>query len=167
MSDSVRPHRWQPTDSPVPGILKARTLEWVAISFSNAWKWEMKVKSLSRVWLLATPWTVAHQAPLSMGFSRQEYWSGVPLPSPSKYLVHGKAKTRTQTCMIPKTIYFRVNNVGTAFVPFSLIFQVLVKSVQPASLSWLRPISPGCHMDIQGRVPCKRIRYYIKLKASP
>ena len=72
-----------PPGSPVPGILQARTLEWVAISFSNAWKWKVKVKSLSRVWLLATPWTVARQAPPSMGFSRQEYWSGVPLPSPT------------------------------------------------------------------------------------
>ena len=71
-----------PTGSPVPGILQARILEWVAISFSNAWKWKVKVKSLSRVWLLATPWTAAYQAPLSMGFSRQEYWSRVPLPSP-------------------------------------------------------------------------------------
>ena len=71
-----------PPGSTVPGILKARTLEWVAISFSNAWEWKMKVKSLSRVRLLATPWTIAHQAPSSMGFSRQEYWSGVPLPSP-------------------------------------------------------------------------------------
>ena len=70
-----------PTGSPVPGILQARTLEWVAISFSNAWKWKVKVKLLSRVWLLATPWTAAYQAPLSMGFSRREYWSGVPLPS--------------------------------------------------------------------------------------
>jgi len=70
-----------PPGSPVPGILQARTLEWVAISFSRAWKWKVKVKSLSRVRLLATPWTAAYQAPLSMGFSRQEYWSGVPLPS--------------------------------------------------------------------------------------
>ena len=70
-----------PPGSPVPGILQARTLEWVAISFSNAWKWKVKVKSLSRVQLWATPWTAAHQAPPSMGFSRQEYWSGVPLPS--------------------------------------------------------------------------------------
>ena len=69
-----------PLGSPVPGILQVRTLEWVAISFSNARKW--KVKSLSRVWLLATPWTAAYQAPPSMGFSRQEYWSGLPLPSP-------------------------------------------------------------------------------------
>ena len=65
--------------SPVPGILQARTLEWVAISFSNACKGKVKVKLLSRVRLLATPWTAAHQAPSSMGFSRQEYWSGVPL----------------------------------------------------------------------------------------
>ena len=71
-----------PPGSSVPGILQARTLEWVAISFSNAWKWKVKVKSLSRVRPSATPWTAAFQAPLSMGFSRQEYWSGVPLPSP-------------------------------------------------------------------------------------
>ena len=70
-----------PLGSPVPGILQARTLEWVAISFSNAWRWKVKVKSLSRVRLFATPWAVAHQAPPSMGFSRQEYWGGVPLPS--------------------------------------------------------------------------------------
>ena len=71
-----------PPGSPIPGILQARTLEWVAISFSNAWKWKEKVKSLSRVWLLATPWTAAYQALPSTGFSRQEYWSGVPSPSP-------------------------------------------------------------------------------------
>ena len=72
-----------PPGSPVPGILQARTPEWVAISFSNAWKWKVKVKLLSHVRLFTTPWTAAYQAPLSMGFSRQEYWSGVPLPSPS------------------------------------------------------------------------------------
>ena len=98
MSDSLRSHRLyaaaaaakllqscstlcDPTDgsppgSPVPGILQARILEWVVISFSNAWKWKVKVKSLSRVRLLATSWTAAYQASLSMGFSRQEYWSG-------------------------------------------------------------------------------------------
>ena len=73
-----------PSDSTIPRILQARTLERVAISFSNAWKWKVKVKVLSRVQLLATPWTAAYQAPPSMGFSRQEYWSGMPLPSPSK-----------------------------------------------------------------------------------
>ena len=76
-----------PTDgstpsSPVPGILQARTLEWVAIFFFNAWKWKVKVKSLSRVRPSATPWIAAYQAPPFMGFSRQEYWSRVPLPSP-------------------------------------------------------------------------------------
>ena len=71
-----------PPGSPAPGILQARKLEWVAISFSNAWKWKVKVKSLSGVQLLAIPWTAAHQDPPSMGFSRQEYWGGVPLPSP-------------------------------------------------------------------------------------
>ena len=75
-----------PPGSPVPGILQARTLEWVAISFSNAWKWKVKVKSLSHVPLLVTPWTAAYQAPPSMGFSRQQYWSGVPLPSPLRRL---------------------------------------------------------------------------------
>ena len=70
-----------PPGSAVPGILQARPLEWVTISFSSAWKWTVKVKSLSRVRLLATPWTAAYQAPPSMGFSRQEYWSGVSLPS--------------------------------------------------------------------------------------
>ena len=80
VSDSVRPHRRQPTRLPRLGILQARTLEWISISFSNAWKWKVKVKLLSRAQILATPWSAAHQAPPSMGFSRQEYWSGVPLP---------------------------------------------------------------------------------------
>ena len=78
------PTLWDPIDgsppgSPVLGICQARTLEWVAISFSNVWKWKVKVKLLSRVRLLAIPWTAAYQAPPSMGFSRQEYWSGMPL----------------------------------------------------------------------------------------
>ena len=75
-----------PPGSPVPGVLQARTPEWVATSFSNAWKWKVKVKPLSPVRLLATPWTAAYQAPPSMEFSRQEYWSGLPLPSP--YISH-------------------------------------------------------------------------------
>ena len=78
-----------PPGSLVPGILQARTLEWVAISFSNAWKWKVKMKSLSHVWLLATSWTAVYQAPPSMGFSRQEYWSGVPLPSPGTLIGQG------------------------------------------------------------------------------
>ena len=86
------PRDGSPPGSPVPGILQARTLEWLAISFSNACKWKVKkVKSIrlstwklySCVRLLAIPWTAVYQAPPSMGFSRQEYWSGVPLPSPA------------------------------------------------------------------------------------
>ena len=90
-----------PPGSPVPGILQARTLQWVAISFSNAWKGKVKVKSLSRVWPSATPWTAAHQAPPSMGFSRQKYWSGVPLPSPTTRLTRRK---------IPKSEYNRIRH---------------------------------------------------------
>ena len=82
-----------PPGSSIPGILQARTLEWVAISFSSAWKWKVKGKSLIRVWLFATPWIAAYQAPPSVGFSRQEYWSGVPSPSleyPPKILYYIK-----------------------------------------------------------------------------
>ena len=83
LSRSSRVQLWDPTDSsppgsPVPGILQARTLEWVAISFSSAWKWKVKVKSLSRVRLFVTPWDCSLP-----GSSVQEYWSGLPLPSPS------------------------------------------------------------------------------------
>ena len=90
-----------PPGSPVPGILQARTLEWVAISFSNACKWKVKVKSLSRVQLSATPWTAAHQAPPSMGFSRQEYWSGVPWDTP-KFILQGHHYPETKTKDITK-----------------------------------------------------------------
>ena len=79
------PRDGSPPGSCVPEILKARTLEWVATAFSSVWKWKVKVKSFSRVRLLVTPWTAAYQAPPSMGFSRQEYWSGVPLPSLTIY----------------------------------------------------------------------------------
>ena len=70
-----------PPGSLIPGILHTGTLEWIVISFSNAWKWKVKVKSLSHVRLFEIPWTAAYQSPPSMGFSRQEYWSGLPLPS--------------------------------------------------------------------------------------
>ena len=92
-----------PPGSPVPGILQARTLEWVAISFSNAWKWKVKGKSLSHVRLFATPWTAAYQAPPSMGFSRQGYWSGLPLPSPNVSWGQQKKKT-TQRNLEDKTM---------------------------------------------------------------
>ena len=87
-----------PPGSPIPGILQARTLEWVAIAFSNAWKWKVKVKSLGRVRLVSTPWTTAHQAPPSMGISRQEYWSVVPLPSPNGILLSHKKEWNNAIC---------------------------------------------------------------------
>ena len=93
-----------PPGSLVPGILQARILEWVAISFSNAWKWKAKVKSLSHVRLFETPWTAAYQAPSSMGFSRQEYWSGVPSPSP-------------RLEVLVKKLNFRVWNIRDRLVP--------------------------------------------------
>ena len=93
MSNSVRPHRRQPTRLPCPWDSPGKNTGGVAISFSNAWKWKVKVKSLSYVRLLATLWTAAYQAPLSMGFSRQEYWSGLPLPSPIQNWPGFKSRT--------------------------------------------------------------------------
>ena len=98
-----------PPGSAVPGILQARTLEWVAISFSNAWKWKVKVKSLSCVRLLATQWTVAYQAPRSMGFSRQEYCSGLPLPSPMLNTRAQYFKNTTNAPIIKKQLYQLMN----------------------------------------------------------
>jgi len=90
-----------PPGSPVPGLLQARTLKWAAISFSNAWEWKVKVKSLSHVRLFDTPWTAAYQAPPSMGFSRQEYWSGVPRWS--KIWKRKEWKYRPRRCKIRLT----------------------------------------------------------------
>ena len=80
------PRDGSPPGTPIPGIHQGRTLEWVATAFSNAWNWKVQVKSLSRVQLIATPWTAAYHAPPPMGFARQEYWSGLPLPSPDTML---------------------------------------------------------------------------------
>ena len=102
-----------PPGSPVPGILQARTLKWVAISFSNAWKWKVKVKSLSRVQLLATPWTAAYQAPPSMGFSRQEYWSGMQLPSPIFFCI--LMRFLVNSCL-PHTVKLKVIYCGTLLI---------------------------------------------------
>ena len=99
------PINGSPPGSAIPWILQARTLEWVAISFSSAWKWKVKVKSLSSVWLFTTPWTAAHQVPPSMGFSRQEYWSGVPLPSPNM----GGGRTNQKLGVNITTMYQRDN----------------------------------------------------------
>ena len=101
------PRDGSPPGSSVPGILQARTLEWVAISFSSAWKWKVKVKSLSCVRLLATPWTAAYQAPLAMQFSRQEYWSGLPVPSPPIAETHTNIKdlTHENVCQIAQRFH--------------------------------------------------------------
>ena len=104
------PRDGSPPGSPIPGILQARTLERVAVSFSNAWKWKVKVKLLSRVWLFVTSWTATYQVPPSVGFSRQEYWSGVPLPSPFLWLVGGKARIFFNWNII-KPQYYKVYNI--------------------------------------------------------
>ena len=98
-----------PPGLPIPGILQARTLVWVALSFSNVWNWKVKVKSLSRVLLLATPWTAAYLAPPSMGFSRQEYWSGVPLPSPTYLPTYFWFSPSTLKRIIPPSPQFLAN----------------------------------------------------------
>ena len=102
-----------PPGSPAPGILQARTLEWVAVSFSNAWKWKVKAKPLSRVWLFVTPWTAAYQAPPSMGFPRQEYWSGVPLPSPRGCL---RALIMQQTRISTELPFFYFTMTNTYYI---------------------------------------------------
>ena len=122
-----------PPGSPVLGILQARTLEWVAISSSNAWKWKVKVKSLSRVWLLATPWTAAHQASPSMGFSRQEYWSGLPLPweQLTSWSLEFKVGEIPWTCMTlaPPSFHFKHTMVQKNFKIFQIkqIFPSILK----------------------------------------
>ena len=104
--------------SPIPGILQARTLEWVAISFSNAWKWKVKVKSVRSVWLLATPWTAAYPALLSMGFSRQEYWSGVP--TLCKAMQQNRMILNSCTCMLQLTLKQGHHHLWGSTCPFIL-----------------------------------------------
>ena len=110
-----------PPGSSVHGILQARTLEWVAISSSNAWKWKVKVKSLSRVRLLATPWTTAHQAPPSMGFSTQEYWSGMPLPSPSSNTAGPKISSQCSD-----SVFWKHSPVNMKILPFHPNVKLLI-----------------------------------------
>ena len=120
-----------PPGSPVPGILQVRTLERVAISFSSAWKWKVKVKSLSHVWLFVTPWTAAHQAPLSMGFSRPRVLEWVPVPSHLFWFMYK---------LIPKHLYFITGNLHllttlTRFWPHTCFWQNHHRS--PVFVSWL------------------------------
>ena len=123
MSDSVRPCALvgNPPGSAIPGILQARTLEWVAISFSDARKWKVKVKSLSRVRLFVTPGTAAYQAPPSMGFSRQEYWSGVPLPSLMRGLMGFKTVALFDGCQ------WAMSNLLTGFTKIRFSSEIMPK----------------------------------------
>ena len=123
------PRDGSPLGSPVPGILQARTLEWVAISFPNSWKWNVKVKSLSRVRLLATPWTAAYQAPSSMGFSRQQYWSGVPLPCHTPFSIWNQSVVPSLVLTVaswPTYRFFRRQVRWCAFHLFKNFPQFLV-----------------------------------------
>ena len=114
-----------PPGSPSPGILQARTLEWVASSFSNAWKWKVKVKSLSHIRLFTTPWTAVHQAPPSMGVSRQAYWSGVPSPS-----------------LIYICLYIHTSILFQILFPFRLLQNIEQSSLcSTAGLCWLSVVN--------------------------
>ena len=137
-----------PPGSPIPGILQARTLQWVAISFSNAWKRKAKVKSLSHAQLFATPWTAAHQAPPSTGFSRQEYWSGVPLPSPCTLLgVSNLSERRASTYEGPIVYSERQTweskwSKGLDEWQYTHNFQIPNDTFKPCSQSLKNPAKP-------------------------
>ena len=126
-----------PPGSAIPGILQERTLEWVAISFSNAWKWKVKVKSLSCVRLFETPWTAAYQAPPSMGFSKQEYWSGLPLPSLSHLLA--LSQTLLNACPFKKCLRFFILSLLWALKSFTFAFTMALTA---SGLE--RHLSPTC-----------------------
>ena len=143
-----------PPGSPVPGILQARTPEWVAISFSNAWKWKVKVKSLSHVQLFATPWTTAYQAPPSMGFSRQEYWGGVPSPSPmttldsilkSRHYFASKGPYSQSYGFSSSLVQMWELDNKKSWVPKNWCFQtVVLEKTLKTSLDWkeIKPVNP-------------------------
>ena len=115
------PKKCSPPGSSIHGIFQARILKWVVISFSNAWKWKVKVKSLSRVRLFATPWSVAHQAPPSMGFSWQEHWSGVPLPSPMALMV--SLKTEPLPCSCARSfLFYNLHSIWFSNLRYSVAF---------------------------------------------
>ena len=124
------PIEGSPPGSPVPGILQARTLEWVAIAFSNTWKWKVKVKLLSCAWLLATPWTAAYQAPPSMGFSRQEYWSGVPLSSLVSIKVYLLKTEKLKAFSLADTGWWPQHPIQFSICPgyFNIYLNIITKS---------------------------------------
>ena len=147
VSDSMGSSMCDPIDgsplgSPIPGSLQARTLEWVAISFSSAWKLKVKVKSLSPVWFLATPWTAAYQAPVSMGFSRQEYWSGMPLPSlvsPSIcHEVMGQNAIILVFCMLNFKPLYQATFSLSSFTFIKRLFSSSLSAIKLVSSAYLR-----------------------------
>ena len=158
-----------PPGFPVPGILQARTLEWVSISFSNAGKWKGKVKSLSHVRLLSTPWTAAYQAPPSMGFSSQEYWSGVPSPDCT---FHGILQARIlESVPIPSLV--DLPNPGIE--PRSPTLQADSLTSEPqgkpknagvSSLSFLQWIFSTQESN-RGLLHCRQILYQLSYQGSP
>ena len=128
-----------PPGSHVPGILQARTLEWVAISFSNAWKWKVKVKLLSHVRLFVNPWTAAHQAPLSMGFSRQECWSGVPLPFPnSTHRYHQMFNTEMRLIISFAAQDGEVLYSQQKQDPKLTVAHIMISLLQNSGLNWIK-----------------------------
>ena len=130
-----------PPGSPIPGILQARTLGWAAISFSNAWKWKVKVKSLSRVRLLAAPWTAAYQAPPSIGFSRQEYWSRLPLPSPHKLPIDSHLSDFQFFPVINKCVMYHL----ACILSHTYMSKVIVKFLDPFTACLLLNTHDRCH----------------------
>ena len=125
-----------PLGSAVPGILQARILEWVAIPFSNAWKWKVRVKLLSHVRLFTTPWTAAYQAPPSMGFSRQEYWSWVPLPSLCEFWVLKKSYVTLITTLSIFLLCFLVSYQFWGMYNSTLLFVRIAFTNTMSSLRW-------------------------------
>ena len=162
-----------PPGSTIPGILQARTLEWVAISFSSAWKWKGKVKLLSCVRLLATPWTAAHQAPPSRRFSRQEYWSGVPLPSPCKGFRKSENDLFNDTYLklifpssLPTSVRNRVFGEGRhphsddkPKKPELIAPDYCLDLCIPPSMSFPMSVKPGGLSDVKGQKICAKLEW--------
>ena len=134
MSDSCDPVDRSPPGSSVHGVFQARVPEWVAISFSSAWKWKVKVKSHSRVRLLATSWAAAYQVPLSMGFARQEYWSGVPLPSPPIYATFWIYDFFVQCTSL--NFYLLIWKLGKSWQPVNICMHVLNSAILLRKIIW-------------------------------